>query len=138
MAPKLSTISGFDIYRIIFSVTVALLLVGCSRTSSEGPNSSTAQSAAATPDKDHQRCFACDGKGIMACKAGCVAGQAECPGPCLRLSRGKWGTGRSNGFGNIQYVTKPAAAPMMSRPTAVQAALADRLRRTEMRKAQFE
>ena len=26
----------------------------------------------------------------MACKAGCVAGQAECPGPCLRLSRGKW------------------------------------------------
>src|SRR5882724_4138475 len=90
MAPKISALTGYVISRISSCVAVALLLVGCSRTGSDGANSSTADAAAATPDKDHQRCFACEGKGIVACKAGCVAGQAECPGSCLRLSRGKW------------------------------------------------
>src|SRR6266436_557876 len=90
MAPKNSTPSASIVCGTISSVAIALLLAGCSRTASDAPKDSTAKSATATPDKDHQRCFNCDGKGIMACKAGCVAGQAECPGPCLRLSRGKW------------------------------------------------
>ena len=92
MVPENSRRGACLIFRTISSVAIALLLAGCSPTSSDAPKSSTTETAATelTPDKDHQRCFACDGKGIVACRAGCVAGQAECPGACLRLSRGKW------------------------------------------------
>lgn len=75
----------------ILSAAAVALLAGCSPTASDGPKSKTETAATeATPDKDHQPCFACEGKGMVACRAGCVAGQAECPGACLRLSRGKW------------------------------------------------
>src|SRR5436305_1691774 len=92
MAAKIARSNGSVISRISCCVAVAVLLIGCSRTGSEGPKSGTVETAAgeATPDKDHQRCFACDERGVMACKAGCAAGQVECPGPCLKLTRGKW------------------------------------------------
>src|SRR5881398_698648 len=93
MPPNNWPSGGSTIFKTISPLTVALLLlVACSPTASDTPKSSTAETTAteATPDKDHQACFACDGKGIMACKAGCAAGQVECPGPCLKLTRGSW------------------------------------------------
>jgi hypothetical protein len=36
-------------------------------------------------------CFQCNGTGKWTCQApGCKNGQIECPGPCLRLSKGDW------------------------------------------------
>lgn len=55
------------------------------------PKPATAEAVSPTPDKDHQRCFMCDARGRVACRAlGCVGGQIECPTPCLKLTRGKW------------------------------------------------
>lgn len=48
-------------------------------------------SAAVAPDKNQQSCFHCEGLGHQPCHApGCAGGQVECPGPCLKLTRGKW------------------------------------------------
>jgi len=45
-------------------------------------------SAAATKE---QTCFNCAGAGIVPCRApGCAAGKVECPGPCMKLTRGNW------------------------------------------------
>ena len=36
-------------------------------------------------------CFQCLGKGMAKCQApSCQNGQVDCPGPCLKLSKGKW------------------------------------------------
>lgn len=49
--------------------------------------SGAAESASAAVKK----CFACNGTGLSKCVApGCVKGQIDCPGPCLKLSYGKW------------------------------------------------
>src|SRR5437773_1702595 len=79
-------------FLIVSAVVFALLLVGCSPTASDAPKSSTADAPApAAPDKDHQSCFACGGKGSITCRAsGCSGGQVECPGACLKLTRGTW------------------------------------------------
>jgi len=82
---------------------LVLLIAGCSPKGSDTSKNSNpvesaenesattpAQAAAAAPDKDHQACFACDGKGTLGCKAGCASGKVECTGPCLKLTRGKW------------------------------------------------
>ena len=46
---------------------------------------STAQIEATKP------CFRCGGSGTIHCAApGCKDGQIECPGPCLKLSKGVW------------------------------------------------
>src|SRR5258708_19557416 len=38
-----------------------------------------------------KKCFQCNGMGVMKCpQPGCKGGQAECPGACLRLTRGNW------------------------------------------------
>jgi hypothetical protein len=57
-----------------------------SRTTSAGvPNS---QSGAAAKE---QTCFNCAGVGTVPCRApGCMAGKVECPGPCIKLTRGNW------------------------------------------------
>ncbi len=45
----------------------------------------------AGPGKDEKACFTCNGAGTVPCSArGCVAGKVECPGPCLKLTRGSW------------------------------------------------
>jgi hypothetical protein len=51
-----------------------------------------AKSVATTAvDKEHQACFMCEAKGIVTCHGvGCVQGKTECPGACMRLSKGKW------------------------------------------------
>lgn len=43
------------------------------------------------PGKDQKVCFRCGGLGTVACTApGCHGGRMDCPGPCLKLSRGNW------------------------------------------------
>jgi len=47
--------------------------------------------ADASPAGKEQLCFNCAGAGLVPCRAlGCVAGKVECPGPCLKLTRGNW------------------------------------------------
>lgn len=44
-----------------------------------------------SPGEGEKLCFACEGNGTMPCLiAGCAKGQMDCPGPCLKLSRGSW------------------------------------------------
>jgi hypothetical protein len=48
-------------------------------------------SALTGPGKDQKSCFRCGGLGTVACAApGCRGGKVDCPGPCLKLSRGSW------------------------------------------------
>lgn len=43
------------------------------------------------PAADEKNCFGCAATGSVKCKAqGCVQGMAECSGPCVRLTKGKW------------------------------------------------
>jgi hypothetical protein len=43
------------------------------------------------PGKDEKLCFECGGSGTVPCRApGCVNGKMDCPGPCLKLTRGTW------------------------------------------------
>src|SRR4051812_24957315 len=60
----------------------------------------TASKPSETPSKPSEtitvaagmkQCFQCNGKGVFACAApGCKSGVVDCPGPCLKLSQGKW------------------------------------------------
>src|SRR2546426_726189 len=50
----------------------------------------SAQGAAVSGTADTKPCFGCTGTGKVRCGAGCKDGLVECPGPCLRLSRGVW------------------------------------------------
>jgi hypothetical protein len=53
--------------------------------------SAPAPAEAAGPGPGEQACFACKGEGTVPCLApGCKDGQVDCPGPCLKLSRGVW------------------------------------------------
>ena len=50
-----------------------------------------APAEAAGPGPGEKVCFACKGEGTVRCLVpGCVDGRADCPGPCLKLSRGTW------------------------------------------------
>jgi hypothetical protein len=52
---------------------------------------SAAQPAESGPGSGEKICFACKGEGTVGCPApGCIDGQVDCPGPCLKLSRGVW------------------------------------------------
>jgi hypothetical protein len=45
----------------------------------------------AGPGPGEKVCFACKGEGTVACRVpGCVEGKADCPGACMKLSRGTW------------------------------------------------
>ncbi|MGD0253474.1 MAG: hypothetical protein ABSC01_12350 [Verrucomicrobiota bacterium] len=72
----------------------ALLLTGCGMPSDNAKNQSQAatnSAPVASPGPGEKVCFACDGTGMVKCPApGCVNGQADCPGSCLKLSRGTW------------------------------------------------
>jgi len=68
---------------------------GCGQSASDASKSSSSgvsnvSSQAASPAKDQKICFQCLGQGFVVCRAGCVAGKQECPGPCMRLTRGAW------------------------------------------------
>lgn len=43
------------------------------------------------PGANEKFCFVCNGNGAVTCTVvGCANGQKECPGPCLKLTRGTW------------------------------------------------
>ncbi len=79
------------------------LLAGCDKPAS-GSNRSVAptdishaapsqpeETRAGAPKAHEKICFACNGSGTIKCLApGRVDGQVDCPGPCLRLTRGTW------------------------------------------------
>jgi hypothetical protein len=73
-----------------------LLLAGCGKPAEASQTRSSAATNAAPPPvagpgPNEKACFACAGLGTVACLApGCKNGQADCPGSCLKLTRGTW------------------------------------------------
>lgn len=71
--------------RIVSSLLSLLLLGGgCDQARSQ-------QAPAPAKSGETKPCFRCSGAGKLRCTMpGCKYGQAECPGPCLKLSKGEW------------------------------------------------
>lgn len=75
-----------------------LLFAGCGKAPEVSKNQATAitnpapgPAEVAGPGPGEKVCFACGGTGMVKCPApGCVNGQVDCPGSCLKLSRGTW------------------------------------------------
>jgi hypothetical protein len=78
-----------------------LLFVGCGKPTTASPQkvltatnvapSALSSAETAVPDPGQKVCFACKGEGAVACLVpGCKDGQVDCPGPCLKLSKGVW------------------------------------------------
>lgn len=63
-----------------------------SSTSSVATNKAISAAARSEgPPPGEKICFACKAAGMVKCMApGCVNGLLDCPGPCLKLSRGVW------------------------------------------------
>jgi len=75
----------------------ALLFAGCGKPANTPKSQATVTTNSAPPPVEagpgpgEKVCFACKGEGTVACRVpGCVNGQVDCPGPCLKLSRGTW------------------------------------------------
>ena len=79
----------------------ALLFVSCGRQSSAPASQPTATTNSAPPPPppkvvagpgpNEKVCFECRGKGTVPCLVpGCTDGEVDCPGPCLKLSKGTW------------------------------------------------
>ena len=90
----------FTFYPMLACSVGVLLFAGCGK-QPEAPKSqpaaitnsapSPAPETVAGPGPGEKECFGCKGEGIVACLVpGCVDGQVDCPGPCLKLSRGAW------------------------------------------------
>lgn len=59
--------------------------------SADSGTTNTPEVAAAAPGKDEKTCFECKGQGTVKCQGnGCMGGKAECPGPCMKLTKGTW------------------------------------------------
>jgi hypothetical protein len=75
----------------------ALLFAGCGKPA-DAPKSQAAATTnsapppeVAGPGPNEKVCFACKGEGTVPCLVpGCKDGWVDCPGPCLKLSRGVW------------------------------------------------
>ena len=83
----------------------ALLFVSCGKQAQDSTKQSSAPESQATaaiastpkpsvvagPGPNEKACFQCDGVGTVVCRApGCKDGKADCPGACLKLTRGTW------------------------------------------------
>ena len=85
----------FAFYPVLACFLGALLSAGCGKPA-DAPKTVTTNSVppapeAAGPGPGEKVCFACKGEGTVACRVpGCVNGQVDCPGPCLKLSKGLW------------------------------------------------
>ena len=85
----------FTFYPVLACFLGALLSAGCGKPA-DAPKTVTTNSVppapeAAGPGPGEKVCFACKGEGMVACRVpGCVNGQVDCPGPCLKLSKGIW------------------------------------------------
>lgn len=86
--------------RRLFAVLVGLLLgvAGCDRNAPEGGERSQSQASASEaaagekvpkPGPGEKVCFQCNGIGQTTCPV-CKDGFTDCPGPCLKLSKGTW------------------------------------------------
>jgi hypothetical protein len=94
----------FAFYPLLTCFLGALLAAGCGKPPSTSqrqesattniasvPAPTSAPTEPAGPGPGEKICFACKGEGTVACLVpGCVNGMVDCPGPCLKLSRGKW------------------------------------------------
>ena len=82
----------------------ALLFAGCGKQEKPSPGnspsasaspavsnsaSSTGSLAVAGPGPGEKACFQCKGTGTIPCRT-CQASKMDCPGPCLKLSKGTW------------------------------------------------
>jgi hypothetical protein len=82
-------------------ILLALLFAGCGK-SADVPQNQTSVVVTNTappsptpevagPPPGEQVCFACKGEGTVPCRVpGCVDGKVDCPGSCLKLSKGVW------------------------------------------------
>ncbi len=88
----------FAFYPVLACGLGVLLFAGCGKPSeapkSQAPaptNAAPPPPEAAGPGPGEKDCFACKGEGTVRCLVpGCVEGQVDCPGPCLKLTRGVW------------------------------------------------
>jgi len=73
---------GFSALPLVMGLAcLAMAIAGCDRIGK----------AANTPSKGTKVCFQCTGSNQTACLApGCKDGWTDCPGPCLKLSKGVW------------------------------------------------
>ncbi len=85
----------------LFVVLLALVLggTGCDQKPPEGAERLQSQAAASDaasagvvkPGAGEKVCFQCNGTGQTTCfSPGCKDGWVDCPGPCLKLSKGTW------------------------------------------------
>lgn len=76
----------------VLLVSFVGLFSGCDESvSKSNSNAVVATNAVAGPGKDEKVCFGCNGQAMVACRVpGCIGGKVDCPGPCLKLSRGAW------------------------------------------------
>jgi hypothetical protein len=84
----------------LFLAGILVLSGGCGKPSESSKSqaavttnaaSTPAPAEVAGPGPGEKVCFACKGEGLISCGApGCVGGKVDCPGPCLKLSRGVW------------------------------------------------
>ena len=82
---------------VVFSGGVFLVSCGKPPATPKSQTTATTKAAApapieaAGPGPGEKTCFACKGEGTVKCLVpGCVDGQVDCPGPCLKLSQGVW------------------------------------------------
>jgi hypothetical protein len=85
-------------FRLVFACFLgALLFTGCGKPADAPKNQTKATTNSAPPPEvagpgpNEKVCFACNGQGTVPCPVpGCKNGQVDCPGPCLKLSKGIW------------------------------------------------
>jgi hypothetical protein len=98
MANTAQLLKRFAFCPVLACFLGALLFAGCGKQSSAPEGQANATNSVpplpevvAGPSPNEKVCFACKGEGTVACLVpGCVNGQADCPGPCLKLSHGTW------------------------------------------------
>jgi hypothetical protein len=97
--------NGFILHPVFVCFLGVLILAGCGKppaapqshaevTTNSAPPPPPPPAAVVVvtgPGPNEKVCFECKGQGTVPCPApGCKAGLVECPGPCLKLTRGTW------------------------------------------------
>src|ERR1017187_2692533 len=98
MANTAQLLKRFAFCPVLACFLGALLFAGCGKQSSAPEGQANATNSVpplpevvAGPGPNEKVCFRWKGEGTVACLVpGCVNGQADCPGPCLKLSHGTW------------------------------------------------
>ena len=83
----------FTFHPVFICFLGGLLFAGCGKPGDTSKNQApqSVPPVVAGPGSGEKVCFACQGEGTVPCREpGCVNGQVDCPGPCLKLSRGTW------------------------------------------------